>query len=259
MASIEYDPLCYSKECIFRGIGRCQDKVAEHICNNHAAIFGLIFKNASYTTAQGASWNRVNGYVLQGQMVDIPLFQDRNGNILLKQVNNFARTVNSKYPEIKIDKMTERIGSLFGISIQTVGRSAPYTDWLQQPGTQITTYTDSLTRVYYNPLPRLHAALLNDVYASMVVSNNISEAAQNNELANRTIMSIPNLIFESVNDPDYGPTFRFRIMNPASLLVYTRRQEMMATPLVLDALRYGQHDLNMPTTVSFTPLLADCP
>lgn len=245
------DPLCSARECVFKGIGRCQDKVADRICNGHAAMFGLIYKSIPFHSASGQTWTRTNVFVLQGHNIEIPLFMDRQGHILMRQIQSFAQNISSKYSDIKLTPLIERIASLFGVAVHA-GSGNPRDDWLLRKDTQIVTYTRNSAK-YYSGLPQLHSILFNNAHPSMSFSNS---AGATDVSAEQMIIMIPNIIFESSPDAEFGDTFRFRLVNPSLVLAWTTKPNMLATPLVLDSVRRG-HVMG-PSTVTFRPLLRDC-
>lgn len=251
------DFMCSGKpQCLFNGLGRCHDLISSQICNNHAAMFGLIFKTDCYTNAIGNSWERVNAYALHGHTIDIPLFSDRSGHIILAQVHKFARKVSNKWRDIKFELLVQRIGMLFGIT--ATGVMALSEDlWLARPNTQVKTFIDNSVKEYYNRLPRLHCILFNDVRPSTIISDS-QLTNTTNELANRMIISIPNLILEEVSDPDFGRMFRFVLTNPSNVLTMTTKSCCIATPLILDAIRFSNPISVAPNPIAFQPVIMDC-
>ncbi|AUQ44003.1 vp39-like protein [Esparto virus] len=212
-----------SPQCVFEGVSPCRDQVSHLICNEHSRLFGLIHQPASYCTDSGDVWTKINLYSASQNSLNIPLFMDINGKILMSEIKNFSINVCTRFPNINITEFQARIANLLGVQMYGISPDCDQS-WLSEVTSSLIVRNNANGAYYYQNVSRLHKILF--YYA------NVSNVRNSN--TNTAIYLVPNLSLTYNNSSN---VLSFIVINKKILLRYTDDPNCVATPIVLDGRR----------------------
>lgn len=232
------------KTCIFEGVGRCQDQVAERICNAHCLPFSLLHSTASFENGNNETWSRIVVYATTNQAINIPLFRSADNVTSLEEIRNFSMNVQNNFPEFKAELFAARLECLMAVGdYGTFNNCTTLQSWFNGPHNKLTIRTrDGLKYYKSSQLPFLHKALLSHIDASNVVK---MKTNQNNIVEVQGITyQIPTIIL-TLNDSNN--MLAFKVTNGQVLLKKTDKNDNIATPLVLTGVRSINDDETQKT------------
>lgn len=207
--------------CVFSSLNNCKEHVSKYLCNNHARIFGLVYKHAHYTDGDNEMVSRIVTYTSAVNNLSIPLFCDEDGKVLLNEVHTFATNVAHNYPNINADDLSNIIACNLGLSAQE--DMCKLGGWLDDASSQVILHdvtTGALRST--KDVPKLHRILLHYTVPSLTY----------NESTQAHVYFVDNIGL--VRSPVTG-TYKFSLLNKQNVLKYTDHANCVATPLVLTA------------------------
>lgn len=210
------------RKCYFREVSQCGDHVSRFICNAHAAMFGLIYRMVNYQDANNDSWSRIETYVSSPASFNIPLFKDRNGEILLSEIYSFALSVENSFPEVRVGRLRDTISCLMGITAYECTTNG----WLNDPNTRVIVQDADSVKVT-NTLPTLHKLLF--YYAKPSLVRNVRNDTH--------VFLVPNVSLQYDTTNPSVATYHFVIPSKKTMLKWTDRPNCVATSVVLNAVR----------------------
>lgn len=211
--------------CVFSSLGNCKEHVSKYVCNNHARIFGLVYKHVHYTDGDNEMVSRIVAYTSAVNNLSIPLFLDDDGKVLLNEVYTFATNVAHNYPNINADDLSNIIACNLGLNAQE--DVCKLGGWLDDPGSEIILHDVAAGELRYtNDIPKLHRILLHYSVPSLTW----------NETTQSHVYFVDNIGLSRC--PVTG-TYKFMLLNKQSVLKYTDHANCVATPLVLT----GKHKI----------------
>lgn len=210
------------KTCILEGVSPCRDHVSHLICNAHAAIFGLVYKTASYHDGNNDIWSKIVTYNGSSNNISIPLFLNSKRDILVGEIYTFCVNACNTFTGIKVEALVSKISCLMGIRLSNGAECNM--SWFDDINSALIIRNNSGDVQYYKDLPQLHKCLLYFVNASNIRNVN----------ANSETYLIPNL---SLTKNESSDTYSFVVPNKKGVLKYTDKPDCVATPLVLDGIR----------------------
>lgn len=221
-----YTPASYSAKlsCIFAGINHCSDQISEYICNNHARIFGLTYKRATYTNGENATWSKIVTYQISQSDINIPLFYNLTDGIIdLPSVRDYvaSKAAEADISESYINLYAQKITCLLN-STTTFNDRCIIQSWVSAPNTKIiVTGTDSSLSAYdICSIPPLHRMLF--AYTNPTTMS----------LGEETIL----IRREHIILTDTGDGFKFTTAYKKEILKYNPNDPTcIATPLNLHA------------------------
>lgn len=212
-----------NKTCVFKGVSACGDHVSHLICNNHAGLFGIIYKVANYKNGDNNVWTKIVTYISTNANLSIPLFQDSYAKILASDIRSFALNVCNINQNINVDEFQNRIACLMGVNIFTNLEDSKKC-WLDDPLTEIILRKVDEEPKAFRGIPLLHKILFH--YTSPSVIRNPKSGSQTYLVTNLS------LTYNHAND-----RYSFEVPNGSCVLKWTENENCVATPIVLDAIR----------------------
>lgn len=209
--------------CYFESLGACSDHQAQAICNKHAAIFGLYYRNNDFVNVNRDHIVRTETYVCSANNLRIGLFIDEKGTTLVDDIIQFARYTEKNFQSYGINafKLAEIIGSLVGLTAFVTNSEYASRSWLNNPDSYIFRYeNNTVTVLEARKLPTLHKILFAHVYPSTEVSDKTDKITARLETLILTLDNATN-------------RFIFTTTNNDMVMKQTIHQNCVATPLVL--------------------------
>lgn len=213
------------KTCRFKEVSPCRDQVSEYICNEHASIFGIAYKTASYQNGNNDVWSNVESYISSSANFSLPLFLDPSGEILLSEIEAFALSACNVHPNIRAEALKNAISCLMGLNVYDT--NCTFHGWLDDATTQIIVQDNNGAIKTLNYLPPLHKLLFH--YSKPSTVRNSTDQSQ--------IYLIPNVSLQYDVNNSTQPTYRFVVPNKKTVLKWTTKSDCVATPIVLNAIR----------------------
>lgn len=229
-----------AKSCFFKGVSPCRTMISQYICNEHAELFGLTYELADYTDANNDTWSKIVTYVCSTANFHLPLFMNRDGQILVNEIHAFGLTIANNYPNINRQEFENRIACLMGINAFD-SKCGTLGGWLDDESSAVIVQNgDTVSKIPM--LPQLHRILLH--YTSPSITKNPTTGD--------ITYLLPSLSLEyDANNPSIT-TFHFIIPNKQIVLKRTSRPNSVATPLVVNAIRTQQLNAQPKT---FKPII----
>jgi hypothetical protein len=97
-------------DCVLAELSPCSDKVSHLICNGQSRLFGLTHKQ--HDCAGGDNYRQT----ATDTNLELPLFMDAEGVVLINVISNFAKSVAKKNPHIKDQKFASLISCMVGVN-----------------------------------------------------------------------------------------------------------------------------------------------
>nr|WOJ45344.1 vp39 [Apis mellifera nudivirus] len=213
------------KSCRFKDVSPCRELVSNFICNEHAAIFGLTYKTASYQNGNNDVWTNIETYISSSANFSLPLFLDPSGEILTSEIHAFALAACNSFPNIRVEALKNVIACYMGMNAYDTNCS--YGGWLDEDSTRIIVQDNNNMVKTLNYLPALHKMLLHYTKPSTV--RNTANDSQ--------IYLVPNLSLQYDINNSTQATYQFIVPNKKILLKWTNKPDCVATPIVLNAIR----------------------
>lgn len=223
MSLFSCPPQEVKKRCAFQGIGPCREQISHLICNAHAELFGLTYATASYVNGNNDTWTKINTYVSATNNLHIPLFMDAENRILSKDIRTFAINVANTYSFVRVDEFQARIACYMGVNLYA-GNEHCIRSWFDEPSSGIILRRNNAEILYFRELPPLHKILFYYTQPSYI----------RNTSTDTRIYTVPNL---SLTYNETTNSFAFVVPNKSILLKKTDRQDCVATPVIIDAVR----------------------
>lgn len=225
------------KTCIFEGISPCREQISHVVCNAHAALFGLIYKTASYHDGENDIWTKIETYISSSNNINIPLFMDSNSKILMSEIRAFCINACNNHPSIKVEPLSARIACLMGVSMNSA-QDYCRKSWFDDPNSALVIRNNTGDIQYFKDLPQLHKYLFYYINASNI---------RNSKTDTETYL-VPNL---SLTHNDSSDSYSFIVPNKKNILKYTDNPDCIATPLVLDGIKEVSQSSG---DLTFTPI-----
>lgn len=214
------------KTCRFKDVSPCRDLVSTYICNEHASIFGITYKTASYQNGNNDVWNNIESYISSQANFSLPLFLDSHGEILLSEIHTFAMAACNTHPNIRVEALKNTIACLMGLN--AYDKNCSLGGWLDDSKTKIILQDRENKPKTLENLPPLHKMLLHYSKPSVTMLNSEDKSQ---------IYLVPNLSLQYEINNSTHPTYRFIVPNKKVLLKWTNKADCVATPIVLNAIR----------------------
>lgn len=212
-----------NKTCQFSSVSPCRDQISDLICNEHAGLFGLTNRRVNYTDGTNEHWSKIVLYVSSEMNLNVPMFLDTNSQLLENDITNFATSVCLNNRNIDVKALVKIICCL----LNTNGNGNAMCDprgWLIAPKTVLNVYRPNApTPTYFARLPLLHQILFRYAEAANTHNNN------------GRVLRIANV---GIVYREHNNSFSFNMLNPKSILKWTKKPDCVATEVVLDATRF---------------------
>lgn len=222
------------RACYFNGISPCRDTISKYICNEHAALFGLTYELVDYTDGNNDNWSKIVTYICSTANFHLPLFLNRNGEILINEIHSFALTISNNHPNINLEEFENRIGCLMGMS--AFETKCSFGGWLDDGSSNvIIQQPDGAATI--TQLPQLHRMLLH--YTSPSITRNTLNDSQ--------VYLVPTLSLEYDATNPSITTYHFIVPNKKIVLKKTQRPNCVATPIIVNAVRNRQPTSQLKT------------
>lgn len=213
--------------CFFKNVGICGRHVSDYICNNHAALFGVIYEKANFHTGLNQPFSRTLMYALANGNINIPLFKNRRNEIVSDEVNSF---VESALDKMKLDPFDLRDRILCLLSKEILQRNVNCKiGWLGEPNTYLIVTEEGQDMSYYRNLPYFIQALFQYSDPSNITNGD------NNASNSIYLMSNIILVYNPMTD-----TYKFQIPSqilPIFLKYDPFARRSIAHSFVVDAIR----------------------
>lgn len=213
-----------ARSCYFKGVSPCREMVSKYICNEHAELFGLTYELVDYTDGNNENWSKIVTYICSSANFHLPLFFNSSNEILVNEIHSFALTICNNHPNVKLEEFENRIACLMGVS--AFENKCSFGGWLDDSSSEIIVQEPNNVSVL-TYLPQLHKMLFH--YTMPSITRNSANEHQS--------YLVPSLSLEyNMNNPSSN-TYHFIIPNKKIVLKKTKRQNSVATPIVINAIR----------------------
>lgn len=235
--SFNNQDFCKTPSCICQtSNSSCHDKVAEYICNKHAAYFGLVFKERTMENLSGENVTDIVAYAIRP--INIPCFITGTGlPINMMKISEFVARVKN---ENKLsDKDAADFRNALCISVGISPMSMVINSSINNANIVCNNIvTQEIQSINATHLPPLYHALLHNIPFSCLMASDASWAKVN----------IENLILQTD-----GTDFSIKTIAPEYILKYTSHHDCIATPLVFGCFKTIQNATSTITSFQHIP------
>ena len=197
----------------------------------HANWFGLIYKYADYTNGNNDNLFRIVTYHYSTGNINIPLFQNLNGTILLNEIKNFSNQIAQSFNLTKIDEFAEIISCNVGFN--AIQNNCKLGAWFEDDKSIILIeQKDNDELMSIKNLPLLHKMLFYYTFPSQVIGIVDGEEKKFKS-------ALENLILKQV---DMGNCYKFTTKNREYYNKFTDKPNAEASPLILAGAYYTDVD-----------------
>lgn len=220
--------------------------VSKYVCNEHAELFGLTYEMVDYTNGNNDNWSKIVTYICSTANFHLPLFRNRNGEILVDEIHAFALTVCNNYPNVNREEFESRIACAMGMNAYDPACS--YGGWMDDESNSMVIVQNGENVSAISQMPKLHRMLLH--YTSPSITRNLTNGSQ--------LYLVPTLSLEYDTTNPATDTYHFVIPSKQSVLKKTHRPNSVATPIVVNAVRNQQATSQLRVFKPITTASAMC-
>lgn len=239
----------YKEPCIFKGVSPCYDQVHHKVCNAHLSLFGLICKSASYHNGKNDVRTTINTYATSPRSVNIPLFLDKEGTLMMDEIRTFTLNARHTHPGINVQVFAKLIACNLGFNMFALD-DCEVGGWLSDTNSRVIIRDPANAAVLWGnagsgffertKFPYLHKVLFYYVRPSNTVTST------GDDIYYITTLSLT---------VDSSGRLSFVTPNEDILLKWTEADDCVATPLALDAIRKTDGTNNALRTNRINPNL----